>query len=91
MRLLFLLTSLALGACATPTTGVIPTGTGYFTVSHQGDGAWVTTQTLRGTALNEANDYCDKKKQVIQVVHVKEIPAGGFGRWPEAEVIFSCR
>ena len=31
-----------LAACAVPTTGVVPRGDGMYTVTRQGEGAWVT-------------------------------------------------
>jgi hypothetical protein len=38
MKRLFALTLLLLAGCAVPTTGVVPTGDGYFTVTRQGEG-----------------------------------------------------
>lgn len=92
MRKLALVAALAaITGCATPTTGVVPTtGEGTYTVTRQGEGFWVTTAELRTAALVEAGQYCEAKKQPIKVIHVKEIPAGAFGRWPEAEVVFAC-
>ena len=76
--------------CATPTTGIVPRGDGLFTVTRQGDGFWVTTDSLKAAALIEAGQHCEASKRPIKVIHVKEIPAGAFGRWPEAEILFSC-
>lgn len=82
---------LLLAGCAIPTTGVVPTAEGFYTVTRQGSGAWVSTLELRAAALQEADQYCVTKKQAIKVIHIKEIPAGPLGRWPEAEVIFGCQ
>ena len=90
MRKLFVVIALALVGCATPTTGVVPLGEGMFTVTRQGAGAWVYTAELKAAALKEANEYCESKHRSFKVINVKEIPAGPFGRWPEAEVLFTC-
>ena len=76
--------------CATPTTGVVPRGEGMYTVTRQGSGAWVTTDSLKVAALQEANSYCETQKKRMKFIHSKEIPAGPFGRWPESEVLFKC-
>lgn len=60
-------------------------------VAHQGASAWVSTQDLRAAATREAQDYCASQKKEIDVVYIKEIQAGPFGRWPEADVVFMCR
>ncbi|MES2973282.1 MAG: hypothetical protein V4757_06720 [Pseudomonadota bacterium] len=74
--------------CATPTTGVVPRGDGFFTVTRQGDSFLITTDSLKNAALKEAGDKCAGK--TLQVINVKEIQAGPLGRWPEAEVTFRC-
>lgn len=82
--------TLALMACSTPTTGVVPRGDGYYTVTRQGDSFMVSTDSLKTAALKEAGDRCDSMKKPLKVVHAKEIPAGPLGRWPEAEIVFRC-
>lgn len=79
-----------LGGCAVPTTGVVPRGEGLHTVTRQGEGFWVTTDTLKNAAIQEADTYCRQSGKLIKVVHTKEIPAGPLGRWPESEVLFKC-
>lgn len=79
-----------LSGCAVPTTGAIPAGDGMMTVTRQGNGAWVTTNSLKAEALKEANTVCESKGKVFKFIHSKEIPAGAFGRWPESEVLFKC-
>ncbi len=91
MRKLLLPATALIGACATPTTGVVPVADGYYTVVHQGSSALVTTSNLKASALTEASAHCESKGKTIQVINVKEIPAGPFGRWPEAEATFTCK
>lgn len=79
-----------LGACAVPTTGVIPRGEGLNTVTRQGEGFWVTTDALKIAAIQEADAYCRQSGKLVKMVHSKEIPAGPLGRWPESEVLFRC-
>jgi len=80
----------ALAGCATPTTGVVPRGNDMFTVTRQGNGAWVTTASLKVAALQEAEAYCTSRGKKFKFVYNKDIPAGAFGRWPESEVLFQC-
>ena len=79
-----------LAGCATPTTGVVPRGEGLATVTRQGAGAWVSTDSLSADAIQEASAHCAKQGKQVKVVHTKEIQAGPFGRWPESEVLFRC-
>ena len=80
----------ALTGCATPTTGVVPRGEGLATVTHQGSGAWVSTDALKAAAIQEADAHCQRSGKHAKVVHTKEIPAGMLGRWPGSEVLFRC-
>lgn len=82
--------ALALVGCAVPSTGVVGRGEALATVTRQGDGAWVSTDSLRAQAIQEADQHCKASGKSVKVVHTKEIPAGLFGRWPESEVLFRC-
>ena len=85
------LTALALiSACAVPTTGVVPRGEGMYTITRQGNSAWVTVDSLKSAALQDAEAYCGTQKKKLKFIHSKEIPAGPLGRWPESEVLFRC-
>ena len=81
---------IVLSACAVPTTGVVPRGQNLFTVTRQGEGFWVTVDSLRVGALQEANEYCTHQNKKLNVLHTKDIPAGALVRWPESEVLFKC-
>jgi hypothetical protein len=89
-RFSVLVTVVLLSACAVPTTGVVPRGDDLFTVTRQGNGAWVSVDSLKAAALQEADAYCTEKKKNLKFIHSKEIPAGPLGRWPESEVLFKC-
>lgn len=90
-KILATMVLIALGGCATPTTGVVPRGEGMSTVTRQGSGAWVTTDSLKVAALQDAGHHCAKSGQRVKLIHSKEIPAGPLGRWPESEVLFRCK
>ena len=81
---------LTLTACAVPSSGVVQRGDDMYTVAHQGDSAWVSTDSLKAAATQEANAFCVGKGKQLKVVYSKEIPAGALGRWPESEVLFKC-
>lgn len=80
----------SLAGCATATTGVVPRGDGLHTITRQGNGFWVATDSLKSAALVEADAYCKRDGKTMKVIYSKEIPAGGGGRWPEAEILFKC-
>ena len=82
------LLALLLAGCAVPTTGVTPLSDGLYKIAHQGNGAWVTADSLKTEATKEANGYCGKTNKQARVVDVKQIPARAFGGWPQAEVLF---
>jgi hypothetical protein len=90
VKLAILSSVLVLSACAVPTTGVVPRGEDMYTVTRQGSGAWVTVDSLKAEALQEADAFCVTKKMKLKFIHSKEIPAGPLGRWPESEVLFRC-
>lgn len=76
--------------CATPTTGVVPRGQDLYTVTRQGGGFAVTTDSLKAAAIKEADAFCSERGKRLNVLHTKEIPAGVLGRWPESEILFKC-
>lgn len=80
----------ALIGCATPTTGIVPRGEGLHTVTRQGEGFWVTPDSLKTAAILEADAHCKQGGKSVKVVHTKEIPADVLGRWPESEILFRC-
>ncbi len=82
--------ALALAGCATPTTGVVPLADGLHRITHQGNSAGVSTNSLRARATQEAADYCAKAGKPLRVIDTQERQARPFGGWPEAEVLFKC-
>lgn len=92
MKKIILCIALAAGlsGCAVPTTGVVPRGEGMYTVTRQGNGVWVSTDSLKTAAIGEGDAYCKTQGKGIKVIHNKDIPAGPLGRWPESEVLFKC-
>lgn len=85
-----ILAVLLISGCAVPTSGVVPAGDGMFTVTRQGSGAWVATDTLKAEALKEAGTFCETKGKGLQFIHNKEIPAGPLGRWPERKFFLAA-
>jgi hypothetical protein len=62
-----------------------------YTVTRQGEGFWVTVDSLKAAALKEADAFCAMEGKTLKLVYSKEIPAGALGRWPESEVLFRCQ
>lgn len=79
-----------LAGCAVATTGPVPRQEGMYTITRQGNGAWVQPLELTGLATQEADAFCRKDSRKLKVIYTKEIPAGPLGRWPESELLFRC-
>jgi hypothetical protein len=90
MKSLAAIALLALAGCAVPTTGVVPRGDDMFTVTRQGSSAWVSVDSLKTAALQEADAFCHSRGKKMKFMYNKDIPAGPLGRWPESEVLFKC-
>ena len=90
LTIFLIASSAALSGCAVPTTGVVPRGDDMYTVTRQGASAWVTTESLKVGAIQEADAYCTAKGKKYKFMYNKDIPAGVLGRWPESEVLFQC-
>ena len=90
LRIWLITGSAVLAGCAVPTTGVVPRGDDMYTVTRQGASAWVTTESLKVGAIQEADAYCTTKGKKYKFMYNKDIPAGVLGRWPESEVLFQC-
>lgn len=78
-----------LTGCATSTTGAVPRGEGMNTITRQGSGFWVSTDSLKTAAMLEADAHCQRAGKNVKILYSKEIQAGG-GRFPEAEILFKC-
>lgn len=89
MKPYLLCAALVLSGCAT-NSGVLPLSDGMHKVSRQGNGAWVTTESLKADAIKEADAYCGQSGKRVKVIDVKQIQAKPFGGWPEAEALFRC-
>lgn len=76
--------------CAVQTSGVVPRAEGMYTITRQGEGFWVQTSQLTALASQDAGKECERIGKKFKLMHVKEIPAGPLGRWPESEVLFRC-
>lgn len=60
------------------------------TVTRQGGGFLVSTDSLKTQAIHEAETHCASIGKKYKFVHSKETQAGALGRWPESEVLFQC-
>lgn len=85
-----LIAAATLAGCAVPTSGVVPRAEGMYTITRQGEGFWVQPGQLTALASQDASKECERANKKFKLVHVKEIPAGPLGRWPESEVLFRC-
>lgn len=66
--------------CATPTTGVVPLSDGIAKITRQGDGFWVSTDSLKTAAILEADAHCKGMGKPFKLIHSKEIHDYGFRR-----------
>ena len=78
-----------LSGCAVPTSGVISRGNDLYTVTHQGETAFHSTEPLKTAATKEASEYCAKLGKKFVFMHSKEVQ-GRPAQYPESEVLFKC-
>lgn len=90
MKIVYFLVLASVSGCATPTTGVVPRGDGMLTITRQGGSAFVSTESLKAAAMQDAEAHCASKKKQFKFLHNKDTQAGPLGRWPESEVLFRC-
>ena len=76
-------------ACSIHGSGVVSHGENHYALTRQSGAVWISVDTLKAEAMQEANAYCAKKQQKLNLIRSKETPAG-FGRWAESEVVFTC-
>ena len=81
----FLIASLvgSLIGCAT-SSGILPIGKNTFTVTIQSD----TASSAKEKAINEANAFCAKSNQSIEVARM--LPSSDAWGWHSYEVNFKC-
>ncbi len=80
---------LCVAGCAVPTTGVVPSNDGMFTVTRQGGSFLTSVLEVRTAAIKEASDYCTGMGKKYKFIHNKDIPAGAY-QFPESEILFRC-
>ena len=88
-KLHLVIISAILSGCAVPTSGVIPRGNDLYTVTHQGETAFHSTEPLKTAATKEASEYCAKIGKKFVFLHSKEVQ-GRPAQYPESEVLFKC-
>ena len=81
---------LSLVSCASR-TDVVATPDGLYTLTRQGEDAWVQMADIRAAILVEGNQYCETKQMAMKVVQVKEIPTGAFNKAPRVDILFRCQ
>ena len=90
MKLATLTMTVLLAGCATPSTGPVARSGDLFTITRQGGGFLISTDSLKAQAINDAESHCAGIGKKYKFVHSKEIQAGALGRWPESEVLYQC-
>jgi len=73
----------SLFGCAT-SSGVLPIGKGSFTVTIQAD----TASSAKEKAINEANNFCAKSGQSIEIERM--LPSSDALGWHSYEINFKC-
>jgi hypothetical protein len=76
-----------LGCAAT--TGVIPTGSDTYMVSHRDNGPGSSLGALKAAAYRDATTFCAASKKSLRVLGSTDVPRS-FGQFPETEVQFRC-
>lgn len=89
--LVTLLTTVALTACATTSTGPVAAGPDTFVVSRQAGAFPSGREPLLAEALGEASIQCANMKKTMKLVSSTENPGPYIlGNYPKATIVFSC-
>ena len=82
--------AILLVSCAA-NSGVIPMGTDTYFLSRQAATGFSGASTLKSEVLQEANQYCQGQRKVMEVISLTEAqPPFILGNYPKAEVQFRC-
>jgi hypothetical protein len=91
LKIISVLSVVALISGCAANSGVIPMGQEMYTVSRQAASGWTGSGTLKAEALTEAGAFCAGQKRGLQVVSMNEAqPPFVLGNFPKAEVQFRC-
>jgi hypothetical protein len=89
--LLLAIPFIALGGCATTSTGAVSAGPDTFVVSRQAGAFPSGREPLLTEALVEAGTTCAAMKKTLKLVSAVENPGPYIlGNYPKATVVFSC-
>ena len=80
---LLVMSVVLLCACWIHGSGVVARGENRCTVTRQSGAVWVSVESLKAEALQEAGAYCAQKQKQLKLIHSKDTPAG-FGRWADS-------
>lgn len=81
--------TLALAAGCASSTGIVPVGNDIYMVSRHGGFGSANGGPIKADAFREAAEYCSEKGKQFQPISTHETPLAP-GRFPEAEVQFTC-
>lgn len=89
-KLILAIAIVALGGCATSSTGVAPLGDGRYMLHGSDLTGWGTPNEVKAALLKEAGEFCAKQgKELTQVSHVGN--EAGFITSASADVTFRCK
>jgi hypothetical protein len=89
-RKLIIVSGIVLAGCASA-SGVVPVGQDTFMVSRQAATGLSGMGSLKADAFQEANQYCETRGKLLQVVHTSEsAPPYLLGNFPRVELQFMC-
>ncbi len=90
MRLVVIAGVIFFSGCAA-NSGIVPLGQDTFMVSRQAATGFSGPGNLKAEALREANQYCIKQGELLQVIHTNESnPPYILGNYPKVEIHFMC-
>jgi hypothetical protein len=89
MKTIALFASLALAACATPNTGVVPIGNDVYMHSRFGSVTTFSGGQVKAELFQEAAAFCAKQGKSLTPINSTSKDSG-YGTYASAEVQFRC-
>ena len=87
MKIIVVLFALIVAGC-TSSPGVIPVGSGTYSIMISGKSGFVPVGGMKADAYVAAQEHCKNLSKSLEEVSFNE--SSGFGKFPEVELKFQC-
>jgi hypothetical protein len=90
-RLIAIITTSLLSACASSSTGIVSMGRDTYMISKEQGSGFSGLGSMKGEIITEAVQFCNKQGKEFQLTSSKETqPPYILGNYPRSEIEFMC-